>query len=257
MREGPRSKKGAGGGLYQRSLKPRRASEWLSDRVYRPLAHRLVLALLGTGVRPEALVLLQGAVGLVAAGLLYLREDPLAALLLLLRNVLDNADGQLARARGLESQLGRYLDTEVDLLTNAALFAALGARSGAWLAALWAFFLLVALLSADYALNSPKALPRARGAEPWASRLEAFYRAFFAPQDAFFARVFAPGASPAARAFFANFGLSTQHTLLAGLALLGRPEAYLGAVFLLAGLALLVYLYGVWNTPSPPSPPSR
>ena len=53
-----------------------------------------------------------------------------AALLLQLKTVLDNADGQLARAAGKESVLGRYLDSESDLLVNAALFAALGHVTG-------------------------------------------------------------------------------------------------------------------------------
>ena len=47
-------------------------------------------------------------------------------LLLQLKTVLDNADGQLARPPGGCPALGRYLDSESDLLVNAALFAALG-----------------------------------------------------------------------------------------------------------------------------------
>ena len=49
-----------------------------------------------------------------------------AALLLQLKTVLDNADGQLARATGRVTVLGRYLDSESDCSSNAALFAALG-----------------------------------------------------------------------------------------------------------------------------------
>ena len=47
-----------------------------------------------------------------------------AALLVQLKTLLDNADGQLARLTGRTSAFGRYLDSEVDLLVNAALFAA-------------------------------------------------------------------------------------------------------------------------------------
>ncbi len=254
MRAGLNSGKDAGKGLYPRSLKPRRAGEWLSDRVYRPLAHRLVVWLYPSGVRPEALVLLQGGIGALAAARILSGNNWEAALLLLLRNVLDNADGQLARARGQATQLGRYLDTEVDLLTNLALFAALGLRTGSPGAAGLGFVLLTLLLSADYAANSPKDLPRARGPEPWARWLEAFYNLFFAPQDRFFGRLFAPGLPYAVHRLLANLGLSTQHTALALFLLVGCPRAYLGAVFLAAALALLVYLYGVWRTPSPPLP---
>ena len=48
------------------------------------------------------------------------------ALLVQLKTLLDNADGQLARLTRRVSAFGRYLDSEVDLLVNAALFAALG-----------------------------------------------------------------------------------------------------------------------------------
>ena len=50
--------------------------------------------------------------------------------LLQLKTVLDNADGQLARASGRVTLTGRYLDTEADLVVNAALFAALGYVTG-------------------------------------------------------------------------------------------------------------------------------
>jgi len=182
---------------------------------------------------------------------------PVGAFLLVLRSVLDNADGQLARARGAASQLGRYLDTEVDLLTNLLVFLALGLRTGRTGLAVLAFLLLVLLLSADYAANSPKGLPETRGPEPWTGRLEAFYRAFFGPQDAFFSRLFAGGLPAWYRTLLANLGLSTQHTLLALLLLLGVPEGYLLAVVFAFLLALVGYLFLVWRTPSPPSPPSR
>ena len=48
-----------------------------------------------------------------------------------LKTVLDNADGQLARLSGRVTLLGRYLDSECDLLVDAALFAALGWYAGA------------------------------------------------------------------------------------------------------------------------------
>ena len=50
----------------------------------------------------------------------------LAAVLLQVKTVLDGADGQLARALDRVTVLGRYLDSESDLLVDAALFAALG-----------------------------------------------------------------------------------------------------------------------------------
>ena len=57
-----------------------------------------------------------------------------AALLLQLKTVLDNADGQLARLSGRVTAFGRYLDSESDLVVNAAIFVALGTQIGPWLA---------------------------------------------------------------------------------------------------------------------------
>ena len=247
---------GAGEELFRKSLKPRSAREYLGELVYRPLAHLLVSALYRTRVRPEHLVFLQGVLGALSALFIYRGWDVLAAGLLVIRNVLDNADGQLARARGEASQLGRYLDTEVDLLTNVLLFLALGLRLESLFAALVAFFLLTLLLSADYAANSPKVLPKRRGPEPWASRLEAFYRGFFGPQDALFKRLFSLGLPKWYRTLLANLGLSTQHTILALSLLFGRPWLYLLWVYVTFLLAAFGYLYLVWRTPSPPSPPS-
>ena len=50
----------------------------------------------------------------------------LAAILIQVKTVLDNADGQLARLSGRITAFGRYLDSELDLFVNAALFAGVG-----------------------------------------------------------------------------------------------------------------------------------
>jgi len=216
-----------------------------------------VLALYRTPVRPEHLVLFQGFLGLVAAALIAGGRGGWAAPLLFIKALLDNADGQLARARDQASQLGRYLDTEVDFAVNLVLFWALGRATGAWVLAGVAFILLTLLLSADYALNSEKTLPARRGTEPWAGWLEACYRYLFGPQDTFFSALFRRRSPPGwLGPLLANLGLSTQHALLAFFLLLGRPLDYLVVVVLTFFLALIGYLLGVWRTPSPPSPPS-
>src|SRR4051812_33422718 len=120
--------------------------ELLCERVFRPLAHLVVLALLPLRVPPPAVVLASAATGLVAAAELAREQWIAAALLLQLKTVLDNADGQLARAAGKESVLGRYLDSESDLLVNAALFSALGYVTGEPWLALVSFLLLTLVL---------------------------------------------------------------------------------------------------------------
>ena len=113
-----------------RSRKPRRGTELVCEKVFRPLAHPLVLLFARLRVPPTAVVVAAGAAGI--AGALELGRGSLlaAALLVQLKTLLDNADGQLARLTGRITAFGRYLDSEVDLLVNAALFAALGQRAG-------------------------------------------------------------------------------------------------------------------------------
>ena len=116
--------------LFKRSLKRGPTVEYVCEFVFRPLAHLVVLALLPLRVSPPAVVIAAGGVGVAAAVELARGQLVSAAFLIVLKTVLDNADGQLARASGRISALGRYLDSESDLLVNAALFAALGYVTG-------------------------------------------------------------------------------------------------------------------------------
>ncbi|AEB11477.1 CDP-alcohol phosphatidyltransferase family protein [Marinithermus hydrothermalis] len=264
--------------LYRATLKPRPATEWLNHLIYRPLAHLVVLALWPTRVRPEALVLIHTGIGLLAAWLVARGPagDVPAALLLQLKTVLDNADGQLARAKGWTSELGRYLDTLGDFTVNVALFAALAARTGAWVEAMGALAILTLLLSWDY--NLERLYRAARGeafrppfAEasggPWLRGLQRAYRLLFAPQDAWVERLeraaFAwgsRGAPPMARAALAqlwwspttltlaaNLGLTTQLAIAGVFLALHQPRAYLTFVLLEAGYLGLVYVWRIWR----------
>jgi len=179
-------------------------------RLVHPLVGPGVAVLRRLGVRPEQVVLAHGAVGLVAAALVATPRHGAwlaAAALLQLKTVLDNLDGSLARATGRVSELGRYLDTGVDLVVNVALFAALAAH-GPWPVAALAFAVLTALLSYDFNVerlhreahgegasapgSSPAASPeRATDASPapaWERAAldlsKGLYRAVLAPQDA-------------------------------------------------------------------------
>ena len=81
--------------------------------VFRPLAHLVVLALLPLRVPPPAVVLASGAAGVAGAVELARGHLVVAALLIQLKTVLDNADGQLARLSGRVTLLGRYLDSQI------------------------------------------------------------------------------------------------------------------------------------------------
>lgn len=116
-------------GGYAASLKSAVADELLNSYLIRPLAWLLVKPLLRTPTRPEAIVILNIALACLAAGLFFLgtRTAVVAAACLLLAKILfDAVDGQLARAKGLVSRLGRFLDSLADFYTNLLVFGAIG-----------------------------------------------------------------------------------------------------------------------------------
>ncbi len=255
-------------------VKPRPRHE-LVMRAVHPLVGPGVRALARLGVEPWQVVVAHGALGLAAAALVATSSPAawaVAALLLQLKTLLDNLDGSLARATGRVTELGRYLDTGVDLIVNAALFAALAAH-GPWPAALAAFLVLTGLLSYDF--NAERLHREAHGevagqqlgappATAWERTalvlFRGLYRALLAPQDAAVralelrlfrlasGRAAAEATEAETRAWWGvgstatlvNLGLSTQYVALGGCLLLRAPFAYAWLV-----LAQGAYLGGV------------
>ena len=245
-------------GLFERSLKRGPTNEYACDYAFRPLAHLVVVALLPLRVPPPAVVLASAAAGIVAAVELARGHLVAAALLVLLKTVLDNADGQLARASGKTSALGRYLDSESDLVVDAALFAALGYVTGRPLFAAAAFVVLTLVLSVNFNLRRLYTLERGaiEDPAPEGGRLDAAARSVYAsvygPQDRFVEafvrwRLRRRQAGPDARLAYHdrgtiqvlhNLGLSGQMAALAACLALGHPGAYLWIV-LASGIALV------------------
>ena len=214
-----------------RSRKPRRGTELVCERVFRPLAHPLVLLFARLRVPPPFVVVAAGLAGLAGAVELGRGSLLAAALLVQLKTLLDNADGQLARLTGRISAFGRYLDSEVDLLVNAALFAGLAWRTGQPALALAAFLALTSVLSLNF---NAERLSRAASAEAApegraTSALQRIYGAVYAPQDklaeALVARRPALTSSTAV-SLLANLGMSTQLAAFGFLMALGHPLAF-------------------------------
>lgn len=91
----------------------------------RPLAQALVRQLLHTPVTSIHLswaFLVAGAIGIAC---ILRQQYLLAALFLLAKNVLDAADGELARQKNHPSYTGRYLDSIFDFVINAGICIAL------------------------------------------------------------------------------------------------------------------------------------
>jgi hypothetical protein len=240
-------------GKYSRSRKNTPTRELLGEAVYRPLGWVVVRALLPLRVPPAAVVLAGLAAG-IAAAVELARDDYVgAAGLLVLKTVLDGADGMLARAADKVTAFGRYLDSESDLVVNAALFAALGYATHRPLLAAAAFLVLTLVLSANFNLRRLYEREHGRAAEtmpPGGGVLRHLYRLVYAPQDHAIERFVAwrlRRAGPAARrvyhdrgalVFLHNLGLATQHTALAVVLAAGRPSLEF-LIVLACGLALV------------------
>lgn len=135
---------------YQLSLKSAASDELLNTYVIRPLAWLFVRPLLRTRLRPEWIVVFNIILA-TAAAVLFLRgsatANAVAGALILAKTLFDGVDGQLARAKGMVTRLGRFLDSLGDFYTNLLMFLAIGtaaARASAdatpfwlWLACFW------------------------------------------------------------------------------------------------------------------------
>jgi archaetidylinositol phosphate synthase len=229
-----------------RSRKPRRGTELVCEWIFRPLAHPLVLVLARLRVPPPAVVIVAGAAGLAAAVELGRGSLIAAALLVQLKTLLDNADGQLARLTGRTSAFGRYLDSELDLLVNAALFAALGWTSGQPILALAGFIALTSVLSLNFNVErlsrEASAGPEVEAEGGPTSFLRRIYGFVYAPQDRLAEALVArrPAlTAPSSVAVLANLGMSTQLAAFGLLIALGHP---LGFAWLALAESVLIVL---------------
>ncbi len=205
----------------------------MCEKVFRPLAHPLVLGFARLRVPPPLVVVAAGAAGLAAAVELGRGSLLAAALLVQLKTLLDNADGQLARLTGRISAFGRYLDSEVDLLVNAALFATLASATAQPALALTGFLALTSVLSLNF---NAERLSRGSVAEPKpgahgraTALLRCVYGLIYAPQDRLAEAIVTrrPAlTSPLALSLLANLGMSTQLAAFGLLIAVGHPLAF-------------------------------
>lgn len=114
---------------YRDSLKSTVSDELINTYLLRPLAGLIVWLLYSTPVTPNQITIASIIVGLSAA-IFYLQGTynaiVFAGLLITLKDLLDSADGQLARARQQYSRVGRFLDSIGDFVVDVAVFGAIG-----------------------------------------------------------------------------------------------------------------------------------
>lgn len=134
---------------FNASLKDRRAEELLDLWLYRPLAFVLAQGLVRTAVTPNQITL-AALLAALAAGACFAMGDrtglTLGALLYVLSNILDCADGMVARIKRNGTQLGRMIDVFADSVSGALVYVGLGIglSGGAWELPLPAWLLVVA-----------------------------------------------------------------------------------------------------------------
>lgn len=130
---------------YDLSVKSDVSDELINVYLLRPTAGFLVHILYSTPVTPNQVTLAATLSGLIAAAF-YVAATPTALILagtfISLKDLLDSADGQLARAKQMYSRTGRFLDSICDFFVNLSVFAAIGfvlvSASGNILYAVWA-----------------------------------------------------------------------------------------------------------------------
>lgn len=114
---------------YQKTLKSGLSDELINTYLLRPVAGFVVSLLYRTPVTPNQVTIASTIAGLIAAAM-YLNDDALttavAGLMVTVKDVLDSADGQLARAKGQYTRIGRFLDSIGDFVVDLALFGAMG-----------------------------------------------------------------------------------------------------------------------------------
>jgi phosphatidylglycerophosphate synthase len=128
--------------------------EWADRHFFRPVGWRIATALEPTRISADAVTFASLVLGVLAGHLFWYRNawvNAAGVLLFIMSDVLDSADGQLARLRGTSTRMGRLLDGLADTGRFVSLYGHLGARLYAggygWSGAILA---LAALLSHSY-----------------------------------------------------------------------------------------------------------
>ncbi|WP_281297103.1 CDP-alcohol phosphatidyltransferase family protein [Flavobacterium limnophilum] len=107
----------------------------------RPIAKLFVNQLKNTRFTPIHVTLLFGVCGLIAIYCILQNQYLLAGFFIILKSIIDAADGELARVKNTPSYVGRYLDSVFDIVLNFLFFMTICyvSKTSFWMA-LIAFF---------------------------------------------------------------------------------------------------------------------
>lgn len=143
--------------IFKKSVKIRPVEEIINIQIFRPLAHLILLKIANKNIKPEQIVLIHTLLIILCSFLILYSNDLVLNfvifVLLQLKTVLDNLDGQIARYKEIESTFGRYFDTMMDYLGNLSLFLSIGIKHSVLPFSLLSFFALTWVLSYDFNLE--------------------------------------------------------------------------------------------------------
>lgn len=129
---------------YKKSLKRPEAEEFFDLVFYRPIAYLVVKGISWMPVTPNQVTTVSLLAGLLASYFFFQGTSSAlvwGALWYALANVLDCADGQLARLQQSGTLFGRVWDGVADYISTAAVFLGIGLATNSWI------LVLVAVLS--------------------------------------------------------------------------------------------------------------
>jgi hypothetical protein len=137
---------------YKTSLKSDISDELINTYLLRPFAGLIVRVLYNTPITPNQVTIASIIAGFAAASF-YLKGTSeafiTAGFLITLKDLLDSADGQLARAKQQYTRVGRFLDSIGDFVVNTTVFSAIGwtlyRSSGKWWMLVFALFGLIGI----------------------------------------------------------------------------------------------------------------
>jgi hypothetical protein len=111
---------------YRRSLKMLAAEEVFDLVFYRPVAYLFVKGMYRLPITPNQVSIISLAAGLIAAWQIAIGDFVVGGIWYVAANVLDCADGQLARLQNSGTLLGRVVDGVVDYVSGIVIFVGVG-----------------------------------------------------------------------------------------------------------------------------------
>lgn len=131
---------------YEASLKSIETENLVDRAFYRPLGFKIACMLKGTGITPNMITILSIFVG-AAAGYFFFQNDLIlnvyGILFLMMANIMDCVDGQLARLTGIKSEIGRILDGVAGDIWFTSIYVGLALRLSYMYGTFWFFALAV------------------------------------------------------------------------------------------------------------------